>query len=109
MIGSPALRGAVASLGRAGWVCFTVALAGSAAGGAISAAGAASGPIVAATHGRTAAVECAVLNRLVMPRMFSIYQPAVNKDLSDSIPWDHAPGEARREPAAPSTGGETKH
>src|SRR5690349_11835531 len=68
MIGSPAARGAVASVGRAGWAGwagFNAALAA----GAISAAVIASVTIVAARRGRTAALECA-MNRFVIGGCF---------------------------------------
>src|SRR5579859_7677177 len=67
MIGSPAARGAAASLARTGAVCFTAAVADGAAASATSAAVAASVTIAGAHPGRIAAGKCAVLTRFVMP------------------------------------------
>src|SRR3954447_2536713 len=63
MIGSPAWRGAVASVSEAGRAC----LAGASAGSAVSAAIAVSVTMVGGPQRRIAALDCAVANRLVMP------------------------------------------
>src|SRR3982074_1891307 len=62
MIGSPASRGAVASVGGAGRVCLVPASAGSAAGAAI----AASVTMAGGPQRRIATVDCAVVNRFPM-------------------------------------------
>src|SRR5690348_12090224 len=104
MIGSPATRGAVASVGRAGWGCLTAASADGTRGSASSAALVASVTIAAAHHCGLAAVECALLIRSVMPWMFSINQPAVNKDLRDLIWQKHASRRGAPRASAHSTG-----
>jgi hypothetical protein len=63
MIGSPAARGAVASVGGAG----RGGLAAVPAVSAISAAIAASVKIAGGPQRRIAAVDCAVMNRFAMP------------------------------------------
>jgi hypothetical protein len=63
MIGSPASRGAVASLGDAG----RGSLAAAPAVSAVSAAIAASVTIAAGPQRRIASVDCAVVNRFTMP------------------------------------------
>src|ERR1019366_8756116 len=63
MIGSPASRGAVASLGGAGRGCLAAASAVS----AVSAAIAASVTMAAGPQRRIATVDCAVANRLTIP------------------------------------------
>jgi hypothetical protein len=64
MIGSPASRGAVASVGGAGRACLAVASAVSAANAAI----AANATMTDGLQRRIAPVECAVVNRFTMPR-----------------------------------------
>ena len=63
MIGSPASRGAVASVGRAGRACLAAASAVS----AVSAAIAASITMAGRPQRRIATVDCAVVNRFTMP------------------------------------------
>jgi hypothetical protein len=62
MIGSPASRGAVASVGGAERACLAAAPAVSAASAAI----AASTTITEGPHRRIATVDCAVVNRFTM-------------------------------------------
>src|SRR5882672_12490845 len=62
MIGSPASRGAVASVGGAGRVCLAAASAAS----AVSAAIAASITMAGGRQRRIATVDCAVVNRFTM-------------------------------------------
>src|SRR5271166_3337984 len=107
MIGSPALRGAVASVGRAGRAWTAAASAGGAAVSAVSAAAAARVTMAGAPHRRIATVDCAVVYRFVIPApvqrspqgsargesrrnkrlgtggWFPFYAPAVNKHLSE--------------------------
>src|SRR5882757_9905087 len=63
MIGSPASRGAVASVGGARRACFAAA----ASVGTVSAAIAASATMTGDPHRRIAAVDCAVVNRFTIP------------------------------------------
>jgi hypothetical protein len=63
MIGSPASRGAVASVGGAGRACLAAASAVS----AVSAAIAASVTMAGGPQRRIAAVDCAIVNRFTMP------------------------------------------
>jgi hypothetical protein len=63
MIGSPASRGAVASVGGAGRACLAAASAVS----AVRAAIAASVTMTGDPQCRIAPVDCAVLNRFTMP------------------------------------------
>jgi hypothetical protein len=63
MIGSPASRGAVASVAGAGRACLAAASAVSAASSAIAASVTMAGPL----QRRIATVECAVMNRFTMP------------------------------------------
>jgi hypothetical protein len=63
MIGSPASRGAVASLGDAG----RGSLAAASAASAVSTAIAASVTMAAGPQRRIATVDCAVVNRFTMP------------------------------------------
>jgi hypothetical protein len=62
MIGSPASRGAVASVVGAGRACLAAASAVSAANAAIAASVTMAGP----PHRRVATVDCAVMNRFTM-------------------------------------------
>jgi len=61
MIGSPASRGAVASVGGAGRACL-------AAAASVSAAIAASATMADGTQRRIVTVDCAVVSRFAMPR-----------------------------------------
>jgi hypothetical protein len=63
MIGSPASRGAVVSVGGAGRACLAAASAFS----AVSAAIAASITMAGGPQGRIATVVCAVVNRFTIP------------------------------------------
>jgi hypothetical protein len=63
MIGSPASRGAVASVGGAGRACLAAASAVS----AVSAAIAANVTTAGGPQRRIAAVDCAIVNRFTMP------------------------------------------
>src|SRR5262249_44395831 len=66
MIGSPALREAVASVARAGRACFVAALADAAAVSAVSASVAASVTVAGGPDRRIASPNCAAVNRFVM-------------------------------------------
>src|SRR6516225_4014763 len=67
MIGSPASRGAAASVVRSGRAWRGAASAGGAAVRAVRAAVAASVTIAGGTHRRTTSVDWAVVHRFVMP------------------------------------------
>src|SRR5262245_35998064 len=67
MIGSPALREAVASVARAGRASFVAALADPAAVSAVSASVTASVTVAGGPDCRIASPNCAVVNRFVMP------------------------------------------
>src|SRR5450759_4435970 len=82
MIGSPASRGAVASLGGAGRGCLAAASAVS----AVSAAIAASVTMAAGPQRRIATVNCAVANRLT-PAPVEISIRAYVDQVSDRDSW----------------------
>src|SRR5690349_801920 len=90
MIGSPAARGAVASVGWAGWAGFNAALAGSAS----SAAPVASVTIAAAQNGPTAALAGAV-NRFVIGGCFPFNgAPSIKTCYAcrgPQVPWAEKP------------------
>src|SRR5271154_128991 len=73
MMGSPASRGAVASVGTVGRALFAAASAGAAAVSAVNAAAAARVTMAEAPHRPAATVDCAVVNRFVIPAPVQMY------------------------------------
>src|SRR5258706_14492158 len=94
MIGSPASRGAVASVGGGGRACPAAASAVSAARGAI----AASVTMVGGPQRRIATVDCAVVNRFTMPTPVELPVRACVDQVSDRDFWINKPPPASTPP-----------
>src|SRR5664280_1369074 len=83
MIGSPASRGAVASVGGAGRAC----LAAASGLNAVSTAIAASVTMAGGPQRRIATVDCAVVNRFTMPCPVGMLSALASNRVSDRDFW----------------------